>query len=105
MSNFDAIQDGDVLLWKDVKGFWSQLIRCWTDSPYSHAAIACWEEYESGDKLLCVIEAHEKVGVRKYPLELYLETAEEQGYAIEHCPIVTGKQWQHGCKGYQSSNV
>ena len=63
------IKEADVLLFKAGKfpgvGWW---IGKYTSSPYSHAALAHWE-----DEQLHAVEFREFQGSRKYPLDKYVE--------------------------------
>lgn len=61
------IRSGDVLLFKGA-GFWPRLIRWRTGSEFTHAALAvrCFGR-------LALFEAHERRGVRLFPLSRYLQ--------------------------------
>lgn len=65
----NLVKNADVLLFHATKfpqmGWW---ISKYTNSPYSHAALAYWDDGE----LYC-LEFREFKGARQYPLRLYLE--------------------------------
>jgi len=63
-----VIQNGDVLLFGG-KAVYSHIIKWWTKSDYSHAAMAVWVDLPTVGRTLCVIEAHVFKGVRLIPLD------------------------------------
>lgn len=67
------IQTGDILACAGPWNF-SRFIRFMTKSDTSHVGVACWIQFNTGQKRLCIFEAIEGVGVRINPLHHYLRT-------------------------------
>ena len=69
----ELIQTGDLL---SCAGPWtfSRLIRLMTKSDTSHVGIACWIQFNTEQRRLCIFEAIEGVGIRIQPLHFYLST-------------------------------
>lgn len=63
----EQIQDGDFLFFRG-KAIYTRVIKFWTQSRYSHVAVAVWIKQR-----LFVAEAVEGRGVQLYPLDKYLK--------------------------------
>ncbi len=72
--NLANLDTGDILLFRKSPTLFGRLIRWWTGSPYSHAALVL---NVLGRKL--VIESLEPRGVRAYPLDKYLAQEKADG--------------------------
>lgn len=67
------IKTGDLLCCAGPWNF-SRLIRLVTKSDISHVGLACWIQFNTGQKRLCMFEAVEGSDVRIVPLHHYLKT-------------------------------
>jgi hypothetical protein len=75
------IRTGDVFAFRGT-ALHSRLIQLWTRSVYSHVGIALWVQADS-TRRLCVLEALEPVGVRLFPMDVYLELCRRQGVLVD----------------------
>lgn len=79
------IHDGDVLLFAG-HNFFARAIKLWTNSPYSHAALAYWRQ--QGDHLqLCLLEAMDGIGVRSCDMDTYIVDCIRQGIGVYWFPL------------------
>ena len=80
------IDDGDLLLFCG-RSLFGRLIRCWSQSPYSHVAVVVWL-WIGGERRPCVFEAVEGPGVRLCPLANYLIERQGRNEAVDWYQIV-----------------
>lgn len=81
--NLDTVRTGDILLFRKSKTWFGRIIRWWTQSPYSHAAVVLEINLPGVGTRKAVIESLEPYGVRVFPLERYLADQKVSGGIID----------------------
>jgi hypothetical protein len=77
----NVIGDGDVILFRRARAWYSRLIRLWTRSVYSHVGMTCWVRSNAHNTLMLIEATFPRVRIT--PLEWLLRACQQDGISCD----------------------